>query len=234
MKHTAVATKRSPTISDMSGRATRSGSGRRLPRTLELSARKVMAYLLLPLTVVSLVSSCSRQPDSEGQIAVAQSRTALEANGSWKANATWTFASTDRPVVMRGAGRWSDGGTSVDWVESWGSVTVRARTEGDMLVTEEGDRFRLSGSEAKKRLTSDLFYQLEPLELVASSGAAMTQRTTTNELNQYHGRGDCPAGPCRLSLTMTNDPITGAPAVVNLRVDYDNTWVVMNYEYKLD
>lgn len=231
---TAVAPRCDKTIGDMSGRATGSGSGRKIPRTRERSARKTIASLLVTFLTVSLLSGCSRQPASAGQIAVERSQTALKENGSWKAKATWTFASLDRPVIMNGAGTWRDGGTSVDWVESWGSVTVRARTEGDVLVTEEGERLRLSGSEAKRRLTSDLFYQLEPLEFVASSGAAMEPRSTADGSTQYQGNGDCPAGPCRLLLTLTNETGTGAPKLVNLRVEYDKTWIVMNYEYHLD
>jgi hypothetical protein len=180
-------------------------------RRLSAGARNV----LLVVITLGLLAGCAQTPQRPTEL---QQR--LLDSGSWKVHAHWVW-STDGEVtvVMRGVGKWSDGGKQFRWKEEYLGTSVVTWTEGDQLRLEDGTSFPLRSEQARKRIEGDLFHALDPLELAERHGIVF--RVVDDKLT---GSAPCVdrSGPCTFNIDVTVDTQM-RPMTAHTTMDFGST-----------
>ncbi len=173
------------------------------------------------LTAATL-TGCSWQ---SGNVA-ADALRALKDTGSWEAEAVWEFESVARPVVMRGHGEWRERGTVVRWEQSWAGSTVTMETVAGDVVLEDGTRYAIASELGRLRITRDLFFQLEPLKLLAESGMELRPGTSPGS---WVGSGECLGTRCEVELSLERRD--GVPVRAELLIEQPENWIRIVHEY---
>jgi len=189
-----------------------------------LKIKSRIKLLLLSSLSLILLTGCGSTSDT--QIA-SSSLQALKDAGSWKANATWKFQSVDKPVVMSGIGSWWDSGKQMHWQESWGSIRVSLKTEGDALVLEDKSKIKINSKAAADRISSDLFYTLEPLKILVDSKILLTP--VNGEKDRYFGEGICLETTCKVDLLLKR--VNNLPVRAVLFIQQPNNWINIEFNY---
>lgn len=172
--------------------------------------------------VVGVLTGCSWRSENVAADALGE----LKAAGSWEADAVWEFESVERPVVMRGHGEWRERGTLVRWEQSWAGSTVTMETVADEVVLEDGTRYAIASELGRLRITRDLFFQLEPLKLLAESGMELRPGSGPGI---WIGSGECLGTRCDVKLTLeTRD---GVPTRAELLIEQPENWIRVVHEY---
>jgi len=187
--------------------------------------RRIITTMTAALCAMVALTGCSTSSDD----LAARTLAALHAEGTWTADATWTFASVGEPVVMTGVGTWADNGEQFAWTGRWGSTMVSIETDQDQLVVDGVTTLPLESAAAQERIRADLFHQLDPIRLLADANVKLSNSDSKNR--RWYGEGTCLGDLCKIDVTVSQHP-DGSPARMHLHIQQPNTWLTIDFRYR--